>query len=470
MRYVFSFFLFIASILLNTSVYAITADLSALVKQNHQAIVNITTTYVETTASDVPHFDEIEPFYDFFRRYFDRDLPEQEAVPDMPRERRKAGNGSGFIVSADGYVLTNMHVVKEADEILVALSDRREFEAEVIGMDERSDVALLKIDAVNLPIVKLGDSDKLKVGQWVVAIGSPFGFDHSATQGIISALGRSLPDENYVPFIQTDVAVNPGNSGGPLFNLAGEVVGINSQIYSRSGGYMGLSFAIPINLATHVMEQLKTDGKVSRGWLGVLIQSVNSDLAQSFGLDKPDGALVAKVVPDSPAAEAGLEVGDIIVEYNDKHIYRHHDLPSLVGMTPAGSQADLKVLRQNKAIAIQVRIGELPDSASVSSTGGSKRSTANKNPLGLVVADLTEEDRKVTGVEHGVIVKRVNSGPASLSGVRQGDVILQLYHAEIKNVEQFEQVVADLPANKPVSMLIQRDNGAFFVTVEVEDK
>jgi serine protease Do len=444
------------------------ADLTSLVAANHPAVVNISSVFISKSRSLPSELKEDTPLYEFFRRYFEEkgELPEEfSELPDMPDEEgKREGGGSGFIISADGYILTNTHVVEDADEITVALSDRREFVAEVVGTDKRSDVALLKIAAADLPAVKLGDSDSLKVGQWVFAIGSPFGFELSATQGIVSALGRSLPDETYVPFIQTDVAVNPGNSGGPLFNLDGEVVGINAQIYSRSGGYMGLSFAIPINVAVHVMAQLKDSGKVSRGWLGVLIQGVSNDLAQSFGLDKPAGALVAQVLEDSPAQQAGVQVGDIIIRYSGKNINVHNDLPALVGMSAVNESVDIVVLRKGKEISLTVTIAELSEEDEAKRSA--KASPAD-NRLELDVADLSEEDRKLLKIERGVIVKEVRAGPARRAGVRRGDVILQINHHDIENLDEFEKWVADLPAGKPVSMLIQRDKGQFFISLEL---
>src|SRR3989339_1642070 len=299
------FFAFVLGIVLGVSAYAKELpDFTELVEKQGPAVVNISTTQIIRNAHGLPNLPEGDPFYEFFRRF----------APQIPREQESQSLGSGFIISADGYIMTNAHVVESADKITVRLTDKREFSAKVIGADKRTDVALLKIEATGLPKVTVGDPDKLKVGEWVVAIGSPFGFDSSVTAGIVSAKGRTLPQENYVPFIQTDVAINPGNSGGPLFNMKGEVVGINSQIYSRSGGYMGLSFAIPIDVAMEVANQLRSGGKVSRGWLGVVIQEVSSDLAESFGLDRPRGALIAQVQPDGPAAKAGLQVADVILK------------------------------------------------------------------------------------------------------------------------------------------------------------
>jgi serine protease Do len=452
--------------------WAIEVDLISLAAENRAAVVNVSTTFITKRKDSQripPQLDEDSPLYDFFRRYF-KENPDGRDIPeDMPREYKRQGGGSGFIVSKDGYIITNAHVVRNADEVSVALTDRREFVADVVGTDTQSDVALLKIEADKpLPTVRLGNSDTVQVGQWVLAIGSPFGFEYSATQGIVSALGRSLPDETYVPFIQTDVAVNPGNSGGPLFNMEGEVIGVNSQIYSRTGGYMGLSFAIPINLAMHVKEQLQAKGYVSRGWLGVLIQEVNYDLAQSFGLEKPVGALIAQVLDDSPAQAAQLEVGDIILKYNGKPVNVFHDLPNLVGLTAPNEHAELLVLRQGDEIKVTVTVGELPDETQEHS----KHTAAapKRNPLKLSVTDLSETEREELNVSHGVRVSTLKSGPAALAGIRAGDIILQLNRMDVKDVAHFNELVAGLPTEKPVPVLIQRQSGAFFTTVEIPEE
>jgi serine protease Do len=373
-------------------------------------------------------------------------------------------------MSDDGYIITNYHVVKDADEIIVRLNDRREFVAEVMGADERSDLAVLKIEGKKLPTLKLGDSSRLKVGEWVLAIGSPFGFDHSVTQGIISAMGRSLPNENYVPFIQTDVSINPGNSGGPLFNLQGEVIGVNSQIYSRTGGYMGMSFAIPVNVVKDVYQQLKEEGHVSRGWLGVLIQDVTRELAESFGMKKPHGALVAKVLNDSPAEKAGFMVGDVIVSFNKDKIGVSSDLPPMVGGTKVGKSVPVEVIRHGKSVSLQVKIAELPveDSSRLSSTG--KNGKKGNNPLNVFVEDLTEQQRQELEIkDYGVIVSQISSGPAYKAGVRNGDVMLLLNNIKIKNAKHFEELVNQLPKDKSVPMLIQRRGGPIFLALRIEE-
>jgi serine protease Do len=337
-------------------------DFTQLVEQASPAVVNISTTQKLPDRKVNQQMPDLEGLPPMLREFFERGMPPQQRSPGGGGRQREAQSlGSGFIISSDGYILTNNHVIADADEILVRLADRSEMKAKLIGTDPRSDVALLKIEGKDLPVLKLGKSQDLKAGQWVVAIGSPFGFDHTVTQGIVSAVGRSLPNENYVPFIQTDVPINPGNSGGPLFNLNGEVVGINSQIYTRSGGFMGVSFAIPIDVAMDVSNQLKSGGKVSRGWLGVVIQEVNKDLAESFGLDKPAGALVAQIQDDGPAAKGGLQVGDVILSMNGQPIIMSADLPHLVGALKAGAKANLEVIREGKRKNVELTVGAIPD-------------------------------------------------------------------------------------------------------------
>ena len=328
-------------------------------------------------------------------------------------------------------------------------------------------MALLKIAATNLPVVKLGTKHKVKVGEWVLAIGSPFGFDHTVTAGIVSAIGRNLPRENYVPFIQTDVAINPGNSGGPLFNLNGEVIGVNSQIFSRTGGFMGLSFAIPISMAMDVVEQLRNKGRVSRGWLGVLIQDVTRELAESFGMDKPEGALVAKVLPDSPASRAGFEVGDIVLEFNGQPVDRSSKLPPIVGATPIGMDAPVVISRNGKIVSLIVRTSELPESEDVQAAVSGKLGIAKAGSLGITVADLTAEQRKENDAPaHGVLVTQVDDGPAQTAGVRAGDLILMLDNINVPNAKAFKAMVDDLPPNKPAPLLVQRQGNPIFLAIK----
>ncbi len=431
-------------------------DFTKLVEQHSAAVVSVNATGEQRAERPELPFPipEDNPLYDYFKRFFEQ-RPE-----DMPQKRPLSSVGSGFILSKDGYVLTNAHVVQGTDSITVGMSDRRELPAKVIGKDTRSDIALLKIEADNLPVVKIGDSSKLKVGQWVLAIGSPFGFERTATQGIVSALGRSLPSDNYVPFIQTDAAVNPGNSGGPLFNLDGEVIGINSQIYSRTGGYQGVSFAIPIDVAMDVFEQIKTQGKVSRGWLGVLIQEVTAELAQSFGLDKPRGALVGQVLADSPAQKAGIKTGDIIVAFGGQPVSHSSDLPPMVGRIRAGSPATVTVIRDGKEQTLTVQIQELPDEP--------QRQTATvaptRNRLNITVKELPPEKGADT---QGVLVGDVDNGPAASAGIQAGDIIVNLNGEDIINVAQFEALVKKLPASKPLRVLVQRANGRLFLALTI---
>ncbi|HEY0722271.1 MAG TPA: DegQ family serine endoprotease [Gammaproteobacteria bacterium] len=442
-------------------------DFTVLVEQNSAAVVNISTTQKPKqrppfAQKDMPGLPQGTPWDDLFRHFFG-----DEGEGPGPEEAQSLG--SGFIIDTDGYVLTNNHVVEDAEEILVLLSDRRELKAKLIGSDKRSDIALLKVDARNLPVVKIGKSEKLKVGEWVMAIGSPFGFDHSVSVGVVSALGRNLPSENYVPFIQTDVAINPGNSGGPLFNLDGEVVGINSQIYSRTGGFMGLSFAIPIDVAMEVVAQLKSKGYVARGWLGVLIQDVTRDLAESFGMKTPSGALVSKVLDESPAAKAGLKTGDVILEFDGKAINRSSDLPPLAGHAPIGSTVKLKILRNGKTQTVQVKVAELPSEEKLAEASTTEKK-GKADRLGLTVADLNAEQRKALEIErNGVLVQEIEEGAAAEAGIRRGDVILKINGNDVDNVAQLRKLVEGLPAGKSVPVLVQRRNGPIFLALRVPE-
>lgn len=436
-----------------------------LVKEAAPAVVNISTTQkVKSGMSELPEGFEIpqlpegSPFGELFKYFFEQ----QEGEPSL---RDAQSLGSGFIISADGYILTNYHVVKNADEIIVRLNDRRELRGEVVGTDKRSDVALIRIDAKDLPVARIGKSSSLQVGEWVLAIGSPFGFDYSATAGIVSAKGRSLPSENYVPFIQTDVAINPGNSGGPLFNQAGEVVGVNSQIYSRTGGYMGLSFAIPIEVAMDVADQLKTSGHVSRGWLGVLIQDINLDLAESFGMKQPRGALVAKVLEESPAEEAGFQVGDVIVAFNGKTINDSASLPPIVGSTKVGVFVPVDIIRARKQTVIKVKLGELPEDAAVARV--QKPAAEKANRLGVTVLDLTQQQKQELDLANGVVVEQLVDGAASAAGVRKGDIILSINNETVNNSEQCQELIEALPAGKSVAVLVQRGSNPTFLAIKV---
>ncbi|MDY6979148.1 MAG: DegQ family serine endoprotease [Pseudomonadota bacterium] len=448
-------------------------DFTELVEKNSPAVVNISTTqkisreHGMPPGFNIPEFPEGSPFGDLFKHFFG-----EEGPGAGPEEFENQSLGSGFIISADGYIVTNYHVVKDAEEITVRLSDRRELKAEVIGSDKRSDMALLKVEANDLPVVTIGDSKELKVGEWAMAIGSPFGFDHSVSVGVISAINRNLPSENYVPFIQTDVAINPGNSGGPLFNLDGEVIGINSQIFTRSGGFMGLSFAIPIDVAMDVVEQLKTEGRVSRGWLGILIQDVNKELAESFGMKKPMGAVVLRVLPDSPAAKAGFKEGDVVVEFAGKTIHRQSDLPLAVASFPVGEEASVRIIREGKSRQLTVKIGELPPEEELAAVApsGSPESDKAAETLGMVLEDLSSEQRKQLEIrdKRGVLVKEVHEGPAAEAEIRSGDVILMINHKNVTSAKQFAKLVADLPRGKLLPMLVQRGKAPLFMTIRLE--
>ena len=435
---------------------------SELAEASSPAVVNISSSKTVKGRSSGPRgFND--PFYDdFFKRFFG------EPPGQGQREREVRSGGSGFIISRDGYLLTNNHVVDEADEIIVSLSDRREYKAELIGSDERSDLALLKIKADNLPVVKIGNSDQLKVGEWVVAIGSPFQLNFSVTAGIVSAKGRSIPngsDSTYVPFIQTDVAINPGNSGGPLFNLEGKVVGINSQIYTRSGGYMGVSFAIPIDYAMDIVNQLKEGGSVARGWLGVSIQEVTSDFAKSLGMSVPKGALVSQVMPDSPAEKGGLQVRDVIVEFDGVEIVYSGDLPQTVGSVKPGSKIEAEIIREGKTKKIKIEVGQLPENFSVASASQGNKS----NDLGIVVRELTFEERREMNIGHGVIITEVNpEGLAAQQGIRKGDIITYLLNEKIRNTRELSSAIEKAKENSDVAMIgIIRDGVQTFRSLKL---
>ena len=480
-RFIFSAFLLIVMsvpALAGASVKGL-PDFTDLVEQSAPAVVNIGTTQKISRSSRgaphgglIPDLPENSPFNDFFRRFLEEEDGDDE---ESLEELRPRSLGSGFIFDKSGLVLTNHHVVEGADEVIVRLSDRREFVAEVIGSDKRSDIAVLKIDAdEDLPVVKIGSPDALEVGEWVLAIGSPFGFDYTVTAGIVSAKSRSLPSENYVPFIQTDVAINPGNSGGPLFNLKGEVVGVNAQIFSRTGGFMGLSFSIPIDLAIEVSDQLRDTGVVARGWLGVLIQDVTRDLAESFGMDKPEGALVSRVLPDSPAEAAGFQVGDIITKFGSRSLPDSSSLPPVVGRVKVGSQVKVHIIRDGKAKVLRVRIGELPGEAEARPASLNKRPKSgikDVDRIGVTVSDLSDKQRDEAELDdYGVIATDVNRGPAARAGVREGDIILKIDQVNVESAKQFRDLVEDIPDGKSVPMLVQRNGSPTFLALKIEDK
>jgi len=438
-------------------------DFSALVEQVGPAVVNIAVSSVRAsggeTAGENPFADD--PFYDFLRR-FGVPVPGQGGQQGgQPRVQQ--GVGSGFIVSPDGHVLTNAHVVDGATEVTVRLTDKREFKAKVVGVDKRTDVALLKIDAKNLPTVKIGDAEHAKVGEWVIAVGSPFGFDNTVTAGIISAKARRLPDETYVPFIQTDVAINPGNSGGPLFNLNGEVIGINSQIYSRSGGFMGISFAIPIDTAMKVRDQLQKYGKVQRGRLGVLIQGMDDDLAQTFGLDKAKGALVSQVEPDGPAAKAGLESGDVILAVNGQEVKESTDLPRVIGDLKPGDKVKLQVWRNKASREFTATLAEMPGEGSKPTAGKGAEKPSGK--VGLALRQLESREASRLGVPGGLLVEDV-AGPAAQAGVRPGDVIIAVNNQRVTTMQEMTARLDS--AGDRFALLVLRGNQRLFIPVRLK--
>ena len=447
-------------------------DFTKLSADNSPAVVNISTQQKSRVSSSrvpegfsMPDLPEDSPFNELFKHFFGEEGQERF------RERESRSLGSGFVISSDGYILTNHHVVADADEIQVRFSDRRFYNAEVIGSDKASDVALIKIDATGLQTVKIGESSTLQVGEWVLAIGSPFGFDHTVTAGIVSAKGRSLPSENYVPFIQTDVAINPGNSGGPLFNLDGEVIGINSQIYSRTGGFMGLSFAIPIELAMNVADQLRESGKVSRGYLGVLIQDVDRNLAESFGMAQPHGALISRVMPDSPAGEAGLKVGDVILAFNGQRLLNSSQLPPLVGTSKIDAPATLRILRDGKERNIEITLGRLPDDDETIARSRKEPKPSEIEQLGLTVIDIDDKVREELGLEGdgGALVGKVGSGAAKDAGVRRGDIVVMFDGTDVENADHLRELIEQVEGKRSVAVLIRRGDSPLFMALRLED-
>ncbi|AQT60123.1 Do family serine endopeptidase [Cellvibrio sp. PSBB023] len=438
-------------------------DFTQLIEQHSPAVVKITAVSKGSAAEPQRSLpQDMQGLPDIFRELLER--------RQAPRDRGSLG--SGFIISADGYVLTNDHVVDKMDSITVILNDQREYSATLVGSDERSDLALLKIDAKNLPTLILAKDETLKVGQWVVAIGSPFGLDYSASAGIVSAIGRSIPsahsESNYVPFIQTDVAINPGNSGGPLFNMDGEVVGINSQIYSPSGGSVGLSFAIPSSLAVDVVAQLKDKGRVDRGWLGVMIQDVDKNLASSLGVDKPMGALISELDADGPAAKSGLKAGDLIIKFNDHAVNTSSDLPYLVGRTAPKSKVPVVIMRKGKQQSLSVTVGILPVSPQEAASRPASAPAQNTvDSLGLIITPLERSQRG--GAEAGVVVQQVKPGsPAAEAGIQPGDIITQLAFSDIKSPDDYAKIVKGLPKNEPQAIRFYRQNRPVFRSIVIK--
>ncbi|MFN3397965.1 MAG: DegQ family serine endoprotease [Sulfurimicrobium sp.] len=437
-------------------------DFTELAAKYGTAVVNVSTTQTMRNANvfrHMPNLPEDDPMYDFFRRFMP---PGQNGQ----REFHSRSLGSGFIISPDGYILTNAHVVDGADEVTVRLTDKREFRAKVIGSDLKTDVALIKIDANKLPTVTIGKPEQLKVGEWVAAIGSPFGFDNSITAGIVSAKGRSLPQENYVPFIQTDVAINPGNSGGPLFNMKGEVVGINSQILSRTGGYMGMSFAIPIDVAMEVSDQLRAAGKVSRGWLGVAIQEVTKELAESFGLSKPMGALIAGVEKGGPADKAGLEASDVVLKFDGKVVENSSELPRLVAAAKPGKHVLVQVWRKGASKDIALVVGELPGEK-----GGvpSEKLGKTTGKLGLSLSELGDAQKKELKIANGLLVEGAE-GAAAMAGITSGDIILSVNNQDVKSLQQFVDLLNQYGPGRVVALRILRGDRSMFVTLRINGK
>ncbi|MDW5443643.1 DegQ family serine endoprotease [Polaromonas sp. SM01] len=457
----------------NTSTGALSSpmalpDFSQITERYGPAVVNISVTGMTKVKDGSPLAQDDgdddtpsgDPFFEFFKR-FQQGQGGPGAGRGGQQEMPTRGQGSGFIVSADGIILTNAHVVRNAKEVTVKLTDRREFRAKVLGADPKTDIAVLRIDAKNLPVVTLGKTSDLKVGEWVLAIGSPFGFENTVTAGVVSAKGRSLPDDSAVPFIQTDVAINPGNSGGPLFNARGEVVGINSQIYSRSGGYQGVSFAIPIDIANKIKTQIVTTGKVEHARLGVAVQEVNQAFADSFKLDKPEGALVSTVEKGSPADKAGLQSGDVIRKVNGQPIVSSGDLPAVIGLAAPGDNVTLEIWRQGAAKELSARLANANDKTS---EVASKKEAQGQGRLGLALRPLQAEEKQEAGLDNGLVVQQA-SGPAALAGVMPGDVLISINGLPVKNVDQVRAAVAK--AEKSVALLIQRGNDKIFVPVNL---
>ena len=439
-------------------------DFTALVEKQGAAVVNVSTTQIIEAPQGLqgfPNLPENDPFNEFFRRF----------APQMPQQRESRSLGSGFIINTEGYILTNAHVVDRADKITVRLTDKREFKATVVGADKRTDVALLKIEASGLPQVVLGNPEQLKVGEWVLAIGSPFGFDSSVTAGIVSAKGRSLPQENFVPFIQTDVAINPGNSGGPLFNLKGEVVGINSQIYSRSGGYMGLSFAIPIDVAMDVVAQLRATGKVTRGRIGVSIQEMTRELADSFGLAKAEGALISGVERGGPADRAGVRASDVILKFNGKPVTSSADLPRIVAATKPGSEVGVLLWRKGSTLKVSIIVGEIQDAAGKQARDNQGGDTPSQSiaRLGLNVTELNAEQKAELQVGGGLLVLEAK-GAAARADLQRGDVILAIGNIEILNVKQFNEILKQVAPGRNIALLVRRNDGTMYIPLKVDDK
>ena len=445
-------------------------DFTELAEKQSPVVVNISSIQKNRANPMMQGSPEDEQMQEFFKRF---GIPVPPGMPPQngrgqqaTPEKQVYATGSGFIVTPDGYILTNAHVVKDADEVMVKLNDKREFKAKVIGIDLRTDVAVLKVNATNLPKVNIGNPDTIKVGEWVAAIGAPFGLENTMTVGIVSAKGRALPQENFVPFIQTDVAINPGNSGGPLFNLKGEVIGINSQIYSRTGGYMGLSFAIPINVAMDVMNQLKANGKVIRGWLGIAIQEVTKELSESFGMKNTNGALVAGIEKGSPAEKGGLLPGDVITKFDGKVIESSSDLPKAVGNTKPSKTVVAEVFRKGSLKTLNLTVGEMPSDQAEVIANNKAPEKAEVNRLGLVLKEAPPQQRKKMNGKKGLLVVDAQ-GSAAAAGIRRGDIVLALNNSEVESADAFAKEVATIPNGKTVALLILRNDETLYVPVKI---
>jgi serine protease Do len=443
---------FIVGLLMLTSLHAKELpDFTELVEKHGAAVVNISTT--QRAGQGMPGFPEGDPFLEFFRRF----------APQVPREQESQSLGSGFLISSDGYLLTNAHVVDSADKITVRLTDKREFKAKVVGADKRTDVALLKIEATGLPKINIGDPNKLKVGEWVIAIGSPFGFDNSVTAGIVSAKGRTLPKDNFVSFIQTDVAINPGNSGGPLFNMNGDVVGINSQIYTRSGGSMGLSFAIPIDVAMQISDQLRKSGKVTRGRLGVTVQELTRELAESFGLAKPNGALISGVEKGAAADKAGIEISDVILKFDGKVVNSSSDLPRLVAASKPNSKVVIELWHKGAMKQITVQMGKMSDDHQSNPAAHKLGDGTDVTRLGIAVADPDPN-------EAGLTIVDVKSASARATGLQAGDILLGIGNITLHSIEQLNTLLKPVAKGRNVALLIRRGEGAVYLAMKLDEK
>ena len=449
--------------LINDADAASYPDFTNIVEENMPAVVIVNATRTVSSSNGQNQFQTPpgmpDEFNDLFKKFFD----ENQRSP----ERRAPSSGSGFILSTDGYIMTNHHVVNGASKILILTNDKSSYEAKLIGSDKRSDLALLKIDADNLPTVKIASGDNVKLGEWVLAIGSPFGFNQTVTAGIVSGKQRKLAGDNYVPYIQTDVAINPGNSGGPLFNLSGEVIGVNAQIYSRTGGFMGVSFAIPSDTVNDVYYQLKTKGKVSRGWLGVYIQEIDDKLAKSFGMKKSKGALVSKVLPNSPAEKAKIQQGDVILKFNNQHITKSTDLPLIVGQSKVGSTFKVQIMRNKMMMNLSVKLEELPAEDKIASLETDTKKIISNAISGITVRNLSIEDKKNYKISNGVLVTNINEGINNNYDLKLNDIITKINNKVINNSNDFSKIMNSAKNNTYVNLLVYRQTTPLFIALKI---